>query len=411
MTQEGLFSVFILLSLLSLLAYLLKGRQLPMLLLAGAAAGLAALTKSPGIILIPFTGLLLFLDLINDWRSQRERSMREKLAAAARRQAQPFLLWSLSAVITYFALWPAMWVAPLETFQKVYGAAANYVTTGGKFNTPDEGYSLALLRFNPAGFLNGLLWHTTPAQWAGFLLAAFSLPALYRRKDWLKFNTIAAFTLFAALFILMMSATRSASYTRYIMSAFLSLDIITALGIAAAADWVRQRFPRARGGRVFPALAVVFLTVQAFASTSAYPYYFNYYNPLLGGGRLAPERTMVGYGEVLDQAGRYLSQKPNAEELSAMSWFPVGPFSYFFAGETEPIFVGFQWTQEKADVLKTLDYLLIYVGNDQRGETRELVASLEGVTPAHIIVVNEIEYVKIYKVSELPDEVFVVPET
>jgi hypothetical protein len=44
-----------------------------------------------------------------------------------------------------------------------------------------------------------------------------------------------------------------------------------------------------------------------------FPYYLSYYNPLMGGPRKAPQVMQIGWGEGLDQAGRYLDRNPSPE--------------------------------------------------------------------------------------------------
>ena len=55
---------------------------------------------------------------------------------------------------------------------------------------------------------------------------------------------------------------------------------------------------------------------------STYPYPLAFYNPLLGGGPAAQRTVMIGNGEGLDQAARWLADQPDAANLrvAAHSW-------------------------------------------------------------------------------------------
>jgi hypothetical protein len=191
------------------------------------------------------------------------------------------------------------------------------------------------------------------------------------------------------------------------MSSYVSIDIVAGLSFVEIARAIKAYRPQVGTGIGFGVIILVIL-IQLFFSMSAFPYYYNFYNPLMGGNANASWQAVVGYGEGLDLAATYLSQKPEAQHLKAMSWYPIGCFSYFFEGETSPIFVADEWNQAKADTLKTMDYLVIYVGNERREETKDLALALGGVSPEHVIVFNGIEYAKIYKVSDMPEGIFQV---
>ena len=71
-------------------------------------------------------------------------------------------------------------------------------------------------------------------------------------------------------------------------------------------------------------LSVIFLLHGLFAFVH-YPYYFTYYNPLVGGSRTAPDVMTVGWGEGLDAAARWLNQQPNSAELCVVYGCSPGP--------------------------------------------------------------------------------------
>lgn len=69
----------------------------------------------------------------------------------------------------------------------------------------------------------------------------------------------------------------------------------------------------------------------------------------------------IGWGEGLDQAARYLNSKPNAKELKVSTYYPSGPFSYFFDGNNHLI----EYTSDtSSDLWKRFiaaDYAVIYI--------------------------------------------------
>ncbi|MCK4899396.1 MAG: glycosyltransferase family 39 protein, partial [Anaerolineales bacterium] len=73
---DALLSALMLLSLLSFMNYLYRERHFYDLTIAAVAAGLAWLTKSPSLFLIPFFGLLSVVEIGRSWWTQRQLSLR-----------------------------------------------------------------------------------------------------------------------------------------------------------------------------------------------------------------------------------------------------------------------------------------------------------------------------------------------
>ena len=115
---DGLVSSFILLALLAYLRGLTTGRVAD-LLVAGIAAGLSWLTKTPALFLLPFMGGLALAAFARDRRAGR-----------GPRALWFFLGWTAVAGLTFILLWPAMWVAPLQTVRELIGEALGYAGGG-----------------------------------------------------------------------------------------------------------------------------------------------------------------------------------------------------------------------------------------------------------------------------------------
>jgi hypothetical protein len=79
---DGLLASAMFLSLVALLVYLERGGHVPDLIVAGAAAGLAGLTKLPGLVLLPVGATLLVLCVPGPARS-RPRHLLARLGAPA----------------------------------------------------------------------------------------------------------------------------------------------------------------------------------------------------------------------------------------------------------------------------------------------------------------------------------------
>jgi 4-amino-4-deoxy-L-arabinose transferase-like glycosyltransferase len=392
---DALMSSLMLLSLLAFLNYVYTGRRGRDLVISAVAAGLAWLTKAPAFFLIPFVGALLLFEL---W--QRSRS-REGLPAEYMRWAARSLgTWGAVGLLVFVLLWPAMWVDPINSLRAIAGQAIGYARSGhteaplffnGAIVQGDPG-----LHFYPITYL----WRTTPIVLVGLVLAAVAL-AIPRERllERSHRRTAAVLVLFTVLFTLMMSLGAK-KFDRYLLPVYAPLDLVAATGWLAAARWLQRRSRGlARAGA--PALAGLAVAGQVGTVLPAFPYYFSYYNPLLGGTKKAPQVMMIGWGEGLDQAARYLNTMPNAEHLRAATWFWNGTFSYFFLGESLPG----RFTPDTVSVRQWLssDYCVIYINQRQRGRLpRELLDYVDRLEPVKVVRIQGLDYARIYDVRAAP---------
>ncbi len=392
---DGLWSTLFFLSLLAFISYL-KDRRLADLTISGIAAGFCWLTRSMGFFLVILAGLLALGAMWQNRPSAPDRFSARTLW----RYLGPLLGWGAIGALIYFVFWPAMWVAPVATLRDVILLAMDYA---------EMGHSSAVF-FNGALIANGklgadyyyfypttFLWRTTPVVIAG--LIAFGWAFICHKKP---FNdrgrrlAVLALLLSVLLFTIFMT-TSLKKFDRYFLPAHLPLDLLAGLGWASLGYWLWEKKPPI----LFRSSAVVFLgaalAVQMGLALSAYPYYFNYYNPLLGGPRKALQVMQVGWGEGLDQAARYLNEKPDAAKLNVFSWFSRGSFSYFFEGtarELGPDVVAGDAAWAK---LMKSDYVVIYISQRQRQFSSDVLEFLDQMTPEHTIWLDGLEYAQIYK--------------
>jgi hypothetical protein len=138
--------------------------------------------------------------------------------------------------------------------------------------------------------------------------------------------------------------------------------------------------------------------VQLSGVLQTNPYYLNYYNPLLGGDRKAQEVMLVGWGEGLDQAARYLNEKPGAEGMKIYSWSADGCFSYFFKGSAGTI-------DYDMDVrnLRRGDYVVFYLNQLQRqAPSDEILDYFAQFDPEHVVRIGNLDYAWIYDMQAAP---------
>jgi 4-amino-4-deoxy-L-arabinose transferase-like glycosyltransferase len=397
---DGLAGSLMLLSLIAFLSYANQSKKLD-LLISGVAAGFAWLTKTPTFILGP---ILMIITLLAIWTSHEKG---RPIWTAVRGPLLSLLAWALIGGLTFTFFWPAMWVNPLGTLQNILGAAVGHA--GGGHTAP--------LFFNGTIYSDGLiparvfifypvnyLWRSTPVVLLGLALA---IPTFWRHWSPLDRqtarSTIFALVLYTLLFALFMNLGGKKS-DRYL------IPIYPALHLVSAAWWVGllRRISRRRSvtlPRRTSFLILLFLGIlvawQFLALRSTFPYPHSYYNPLLGGGKRAVQVMQMGWGEGLDAAGRYLSEKPDSDQLTVASWYH-SVLAYYFDGEI--ISIDADPSPGKVAAIQSADYAVLYIHQRQRNLPPALLQQFEALVPEHIIEIGGQEYVWIYDLRPLQNE-------
>jgi len=367
---------FMMLSFLSLLIHLRRDRSRPYLLLSGASAGLAFLSKAYALFLAPFVGLLLTAAYL-----AQERDFRKAI---------PLLLcslvpWCLVAALIFCLLWPAMWVDPWGTARGVGDVALGYAAT--PHATPHFFLGKAKPDPGPLFYPFVLAFRTTPPLWLGLVAAIlyqFTNLRTYEphsgpypcqgMRPSRQLEIIALLT-YACLFVIFMSLGAK-KFDRYMLPPILALDIVAAWGLVKIAG---------RLSRWGPAILIGALLIQTILVLSYHPYYLAYYNPILGGSRQAPQVLPVGWGEGMDLAARYLNQKEDADQLRVATSGMPG-FGPLFKGRAVPFTEG---------NLATADYILVYISDAQLASPS--VAALLNQQPEHTVRIHGIDYVRIHR--------------
>ncbi|MDY7040556.1 MAG: glycosyltransferase family 39 protein [Chloroflexota bacterium] len=163
---DALTASFATMSLLALLIGVTEAGLFPWAALSGVLAGLAVLTKSPAVFLVPFTALVLAVAFL----MQRQRNPRKAL-----RLSGAFFLWLVLACLTFYALYPAMWTSPASALQLMFGTASRHAETSAR---PVFFWGRTSLDPGPFFYPVALAFRTSPVVWLGLLAAC---PLLLRR--------------------------------------------------------------------------------------------------------------------------------------------------------------------------------------------------------------------------------------
>ncbi|MEK6751834.1 MAG: glycosyltransferase family 39 protein [Chloroflexota bacterium] len=398
---EGMLSLFVLLSFLGMQVYLNKERKLIYLLLSGAAFGLAQLSKSSSIVVLGLVGLTLFVGLFK----KNEKTFSSTFWDAVR----VFMIWFGTAALVYFALWPGMWVAPGKMLSGVYGNAFSYAFQGARLDVTEQlepsSFSLITSFDGVAQFFQSWASSSTPVTWLGLIFAAFAF--FSKNKERLPApikSTLVYLGLLGGLFIIMFGLAQGRDSQHYILSSYVAFDVMAGIGWWQAWAWMQNRWAGLNRAHATVTIFIILIVAQIGFGLPYAPYYFNYKSPF------ASLPATYGYGEGYAEAADYLAQKPNAQEIRAYVYNGMGTFSFFFPGETlvfKRIYLIEEDYTSIADEIRKSDYLVLYpIVRKKQPETEKVLTALQGATPEKTIFINGLEYILIYKTTDIPESVY-----
>jgi len=386
---DALTADFMGLTILTLMMGLEMGLSLRWAAISGCMGGLALLCKPTAFFLLPFLCLGGVIEIVHCWRNggtfkwDRVRPWLSFLA-----------LWGVVAGLTYFALWPALWSDPVGTIWRALARSGEKAAAG------HDQFFLGRVTNDPGPLFYPVvvLYRTTPPLLLGLALALWSQPWKEReqRRMWAWLGS------FVILFVLFLSLSPKKA-SRYVLPIFPVLAIFAGVGL----EWFWRRLFRRWAVSWLPMLGMVAI-VQGGCSLPHYPYYTTYYNPLFGGGWLAPQVLLVGWGEGLDQAGHYLNTVQGVSQLEAASVYRREFAPYFVGEEVE-------WSDEhvKDEDLLTwhrADYTVLYINQVQRQIPNEAtIRYFRSLRPEFIVRIKGIDYVWIYRTPKyIPGDVIPV---
>ncbi|NTU85348.1 MAG: phospholipid carrier-dependent glycosyltransferase, partial [Chloroflexales bacterium] len=379
---DALAGTFATLSLLAICCYLHPtdtepaelARRPRWLILSGVCAGLAFLSKSPALVLLPSVALIVWLA---DWRRGGSPWPRGRTVAV-------LAGWGLVSAVTVFALWPALWANPMDAYAQlqlgVLAEGAQPHETGNFFlGRRDEAPGLAY-------YPTALPLRLTP--WA--LLGLLALPFVWRRAKELcqARPTLAALAGFAVLFIAAMSVFPK-KFDRYLIPTAPALSILAAAGLIALASLGARR-----AGALWRYGALIGIVGALNLATLAWwhPYNLIYFSQLFGGTPTGAQTFKLGWGEGLNQVADWLNQQPDITGVAVTSerTTVLNPFLRTGAQADYPV---------NGQLHRENGYVVVYVTQVQGGTPAPPFDRFyRHMTPLHTVRRHGVDYAWIYQV-------------
>lgn len=402
--SEAIMTGFCMLALMALLLYL-REQKLGYSILAGALTALAILSKISAVALLPVVGLMMSGVTLLNLSHPMTKRLRVTVIA--------LLVFGGALLLAAFVIWPALWVSPVEVLQKMFAYVSVRVEEGNEGGKNFFwGQELADEQVGPFFFPVVLLYRTSPILWLGLILLVMAV--IWQFKGWRSRRAktfaeeklsriipaspmlLGAVLLFLLVYLTLI--TRSTlKYDRFIIPMLPPLNLLAALGLVAVWRWLTTRDsqqskienPKSQIQNMAWLPAVLILGLQMAVALPHHPYYYTYWNPLLGGLQQAVHILPVGVGEGLDQVAAYLNRQPEAQaiKLALANSTKIDPI---FSGQTIPLDnQDGRWVQS--------DYTLIYISQLQRGKhDPNILNYLDRQPPVFTVTLHGLEYAWLY---------------
>ncbi len=319
---DALLATFTLLALAAALNGFHEPRRAVWWALSGLFTGLALLTKTPAIILLPFIPLIQLIAHLH----QSPIANLQSLIRLSSFFVSLSLLFILATAATCLALYPALWANPIETLDTLFAFTERHVEMAQRpiFFAGEMTYNPGPL-FYPAV----LLFRTSPIVLIGLVVGLIALRRFPAERRFVFLTLLA----FAVAFGTLMSLGVK-KHDRYLLPALPPLALAAALGIGALAR--STKYPSTRLPISQSLISNSPFLLQALIALAFALHPLTHANPLAGGPWVAGRVLDLDWGEGMGEAARWLNRQPNAEQLGVAAG-SVPTFAPLFKGHTVPL--------------------------------------------------------------------------
>jgi len=379
--HDALVTTFMTLSALAMIGYWLRGWSRGWLLVSGGLGGLAVLTKAVGWFLGPYLVLLGIFYAVHRWMTHRR-----PIKLTVRQLALDGLLWSAAAAASATLFFPALWVAPVLVIQTLFTQTTDLALDGHLH------FFLGSITYDPGPLFYPVVWlfSTSPLELLGLAALAVAAVIAGRRqwatsiRRWLINHPVEIALILFVVAMFIFETTSPKKMPRYLLPIFPAVDILAAAGLLWLANKLARRW-------ALPLLCAVILAGQGWLVVSSYPYYFTYFNPLLGGAPAAGKIMDFSWGEGMNEAAAYFNELPNAQNLTITTCYANTMFEPYFVGKTILPCASFEQITQA-------DYVVYYLWDRlMKGNANYWPFFRDHYAPVHRITIAGVDYALIYR--------------
>ena len=266
-----------------------------------------------------------------------------------------------------------MWVAPLETLVDYFKQTflmSQQVNSPMFFNgvlNPEGEFGINYFYY----YLLVMFNLTTPI----ILLGILSLAVVWRKRkeigesSELSFSSVGVFIALLVFLVLLTFSSKKAD--RYVVSAFMLLDMLAGVGYWLLLSKLHAVYPKFKSWLVVGG-AILVIGLQALLVFSVAPYYHSYYNPMWGSAERYSEKFQIGWGEGLDQAAHYLNIQEGVNKKTIYSWYSA-TLDMFYGYRSEELFIAPARLDEQFEDVLAADYAVVYISQWQRQPETKLI--------------------------------------
>lgn len=284
---EGLVSTFMLASIVWLYYYFLNDKNYKRLVMSGLFAGLAILTKTSALFLVPFFGLSTALFII---RKRKENEGNSEGGKGLGKSVLVFLkttsIWFGVLASTFFAFWPALWVNPAVVFQTLYEGIATIGVEGDHIQ-----YYFGKLVVNPGP---SFYFVVLAFRSSIYLLIGFIGSLIVRKRLPEDLRKFMDFLLVFVFFYFIQLTIPSKKLDRYILPELVVMSLVSSMFFV----WL---FEKLKFGKV---KIVLFIIPAILTALYLHPEYMSYYNPMFGGIKIGVKvlepKWLIGTSNLVD---------------------------------------------------------------------------------------------------------------
>lgn len=279
---EGLMSTFMLASFVWLFWYLQDSKKTSRLYISAVFTGLACLTKTAALYMLPLTGLILFYDFyINNKSFTKSITFTTKV----------YLKWLLVGIATFILLWPAFYTIPETVLTTLY---RGIFTIGIERDHGQIFFGKFILDPGPVFYPLVFLFKSSPFLLPG-LIGYF---VFLRKSAQTTTKRFVLYTLLFSFFYMLMLTLPSKKLMRYLLPSIISLSFITGFFYKYLYEKYYSKFK--------PAFLGILLLWVGYL-VWIHPDYFSYHSPYVGGLKVGVKvlepKWIIGHHALVDRLG------------------------------------------------------------------------------------------------------------